>query len=590
MGNKKLWILALAALLWAPPLWAKLVDGIAVIANHEVMTQGELEESIQAYFIGQGLKVPPPKSPDYAKARQQVLNSFIEEVALADEADAEKIDVTDAEIDHSLDQQIDDMKKGYPTEAEFDKALATQGMTPDDLKQDLRVQLARRLKAQHMLRQKQSDLPQSLVVSDDQARQYYAQHQEDFNQAHFAIILFKVPAGSKADYAAEVKAQAQQVLQQLKAGGDFAAAAKKYSEDAGSADKGGDIGTVAKTALEPKLAKGVFATPVGALSLVAGVDGFYIVKVFSKNQEDFDAVASDIKDQLRKGNQDQALKDWVESLKKKVYVQYSKDLTDEAAADLPYDSLKAPAAAAPLTTAPGASAPVSGTLPNAVASATTIASDSVSVEKAPVYSSLPDEGNTTLDLSVLPWAYGTGDLEQNYPAGTKVDQGFPFGLGGEFGVETTLDPQLQVGLRLQVSDKFAAQVTDATGTKGVWSQNAVGLLAGPRFLLPLSDGLNLDLSALGGYYLLFGGSTAFSGTHSGVLYLDGGNFGGQLGADLEAFLDEEKTWSLDWGASYRRLVVNPTVHGGVTGYSLPSYQVDFSGFQSTLGFRFYVDK
>jgi hypothetical protein len=145
-------------------------------------------------------------------------------------------------------------------------------------------------------------------------------------------------------------------------------------------------------------------------------------------------------------------------------------------------------------------------------------------------------------------------------------------------------------LTLEIADKFAATVTDAGGTKGEWEQNTVGLLAGPRFLLPVSDGLNLDLYVQGGYYFLFGGVTNFSGSHSGTAYLDGSDFGGQAGLDVEAFLDEEKTWALDLGVAYRRLIVNPTVHGGASGYSLPDYQVDFSGFKSVLGFRFYVDK
>ena len=81
--------------------------------------------------------------------------------------------------------------------------------------------------------------------------------------------------------------------------------------------KGGDVGTVSKSELEPKLAKGVFSIPVGGLGLVHGEDGFYIVKVLSRGQADFPSVASEIKDQLKKTNQDAALKDWVETLKKK---------------------------------------------------------------------------------------------------------------------------------------------------------------------------------------------------------------------------------------------------------------------------------
>ncbi|HET9870459.1 MAG TPA: peptidylprolyl isomerase, partial [bacterium] len=481
-------------------------------------------------------------------------------------------------------RQLDDMHKGYGSDAEFNQALAEQGITLDDLKQDLKTQLERRLKAQHALRQKQQDLPQSLVVTDSQARQYYDQHQEDFNQAHFAIILFKMNPGANPVYVKEVRAQAQHVLDDLKAGGDFAAAAKKYSEDPGSADRGGDVGMVARSALEPELAKGVFSTPVGGMSLVRGADGFYIVKVLSRQQADFDSVASQIKDQLRASNQDQALRDWVESLKKKVYVQYSKSLAAEAAADLPYNPLNA-TPSAPLTVAPAGAAAPAAAAGGAVATSSPVPTSTV----VPVYSSLPDEGNTALDLTISPWGYGTADLAQNYGAGTDVSQGFPFGLEAQLGLETTLDPQLQLGAFLQVMDKITPTVT-AGGTTAHWEEAAVGLLAGPKVLLPLSPGLNLDLYAQGGYFFLFGTAAKFDGAQTGSVYLDGSNFGGQVGADLEFFLDYEKTFALDLGCAYRRLLVNPTVHGAVAGYPLPGYQVDFSGFKSVLGFRFYLDK
>jgi hypothetical protein len=241
------------------------------------------------------------------------------------------------------------------------------------------------------------------------------------------------------------------------------------------------------------------------------------------------------------------------------------------------------------TTVASAASPVTD-LPSDASAVSTVSSDSVSVEKVPVYSPLPDEGNVTVDLALSPWFAGTGDLAQNYNPGTNVGQGLALGLEGDFGVEFTVDSQLQLGALFQVMNKFNETVTDSTGTKGVWQENALGLIVGPRFLLPLVNGLNLDLYAQGGYYFLFGNSVVFSGTHSGNLYLDGSNLGGQLGADLEIFMDDEKTWTLDLGVDYRRLLVNPTVKGGLAGYSLPGYLVDFSGLKTVIGFRFYMDK
>ena len=158
------------------------------------------------------------------------------------------------------------------------------------------------------------------------------------------------------------------------------------------------------------------------------------------------------------------------------------------------------------------------------------------------------------------------------------------------GLELAVDPQLQLGAILQGLSKFPPTVTDKTLTKGVWSESAVGIVVGPRFLLPLYNDMNLTLSAQGGYYFLFGSNVDFTGTNNGYAYLDGSNFGGQLGADLEFFMDDEKTWALDLGVGYRFLVLSPTVAGGISGYSLNGYQTDLSGVKTSLGFRFYLDK
>jgi parvulin-like peptidyl-prolyl isomerase len=595
--RNKLFLFILGSLvldLTAPPLQAKVVDQIAVIAGQESLTEGELEESIESYFQSQGQTPPSSKTPEYETARRAVLDSFIEEVALANEADNEKIEVPDAEVDHAVDQQIDTMKKGFATDAEFQKELDQEGITLDDLRGEIKTKIARQLKASHMLRQKQQDLPQSLEVTDQQAQDYYNQHLEDYDQAHFCIILFRVAAGSNLQTVKEAQTEAQQVLGQLKGGADFAAAATKYSEDQGSSDKGGDVGTVSKSELEPKLAKGVFSIPAGGLGLVHGEDGFYIVKVLSRGQADFPSVASEIKDQLKKTNQDAALKDWVETLKKKVYVEYGTGLASVSTSTnpLPYDSVGQVSTMnsfeATGNTVEANASSVSETLPDSTAA--TELGDVDASEKAPVYSNLPDEGSIALDVNLDPWFYGTSDLAQNYGPGVNVNQGFPLGWEGDLGLELAVDPQLQLGAILQVLSKFPPTVTDKTLTKGVWSESAVGIVAGPRFLLPLFNDMNLTLSAQGGYYFLFGSNVDFSGTNNGYAYLDGSNFGGQLGADLEFFMDDEKTWALDLGLGYRFLVFSPKVAGGISGYNLDGYQADMSGVKTSLGFRFYLDK
>src|SRR5690348_8233175 len=82
-------------------LQAKVLEETALVVDNETMTQSELDEAVQAYFVGQQLKVPPPQSPEYQQALKQTVDSFIEEVLLAGEADRQKMEISDGELDHS---------------------------------------------------------------------------------------------------------------------------------------------------------------------------------------------------------------------------------------------------------------------------------------------------------------------------------------------------------------------------------------------------------------------------------------------------------------------------------------------------------
>ncbi len=117
-------------------------------------------------------------------------------------------------------------------------------------------------------------------------------------QIRASQILFKT-AGKKAD---EVKAKAEQVLKEVKAGGDFAALAKKYSEDEASAKQGGDLDFLPKGKLSPAFDEAAFALNPGEVSgVIKTPTGFAIIKVTDKKPaatRPLDEVRAQIIDQL----------------------------------------------------------------------------------------------------------------------------------------------------------------------------------------------------------------------------------------------------------------------------------------------------
>ena len=125
-----------------------------------------------------------------------------------------------------------------------------------------------------------------MTVSDEEVKQYYEEHKAEFGtqeQRQAAHILITIPKqASDADKQA-AKAKAEQVLQQVKQSpAKFAALAKQYSQDPGSAANGGDLGMFGRGAMVKPFEDSVFSLNVGEVSgLVLSDFGYHIIKLIA---------------------------------------------------------------------------------------------------------------------------------------------------------------------------------------------------------------------------------------------------------------------------------------------------------------------
>lgn len=123
-------------------------------------------------------------------------------------------------------------------------------------------------------------------VTDAEVQQYYNQHQSDYHiddQVKVRHILIKVDEKADAKTDAEVKQKADDILKQLHNGGNFADLAKKYSDDPGSKDQGGELGFIKHGVTVPEFDKAAFALQPGQISgLVRTKFGYHIIQTEEK--------------------------------------------------------------------------------------------------------------------------------------------------------------------------------------------------------------------------------------------------------------------------------------------------------------------
>ena len=128
-----------------------------------------------------------------------------------------------------------------------------------------------------------SRLRRQLPVDEAELRAYYDEHAEEFlegEQARAAHVLIRVAPDADIEAQSEAEIRAKGVAQIALAGGDFAALAKKHSDDPGTMDRGGDLGWFGRGGIDPEFEKAVFAAKPGDIvGPVRSQYGYHIIRV-----------------------------------------------------------------------------------------------------------------------------------------------------------------------------------------------------------------------------------------------------------------------------------------------------------------------
>ena len=168
-----------------------------------------------------------------------------------------------------------------------------------------------------------ADIAKTITISDSDIDSYMQAHPDvgSTKEVDVSHILFSVPSDATATQKAEIKAKAEGVLAQIKANPtEFAALATKYSQDPGSAAKGGDLGYFGKGVMVPAFESTAFSLKQGQVSgLVETQFGYHILKLNAMRGGDVASAKSAAKQVLQKQKAQQELQKSVDKLNDLTY-------------------------------------------------------------------------------------------------------------------------------------------------------------------------------------------------------------------------------------------------------------------------------
>lgn len=240
------------------------------IINGEIVTGTDVEQRLALIMSANGGKI---SAEETERLRMQVLRNLIDETLQIQEAKAADVPADDAQVESTY-ERVATQNFGQSPEA-MEKYLARIGSSAASLKRQIRGEIA----WQNLLRR---NVQPFVNISEGEVQEAIQRLQASKGTDEYRIgeIFLAATDENKA----QVFANAEKIVEQLKQGGSFVAYARQYSE-ASTASVGGDLGWIRLGQLPTELASAAGSMAPGQLAGPVEIrGGFSILYLIDKRQ------------------------------------------------------------------------------------------------------------------------------------------------------------------------------------------------------------------------------------------------------------------------------------------------------------------
>jgi parvulin-like peptidyl-prolyl isomerase len=244
---------------------------------------------------------PKVGSPEYQTLQSQAIKYLVQRDEFSQKADELGIKITDKQFQARLKQVKLQCCGG--SEKKYRAELAQQGVSDQEVQREVRDQLI----SEAIFKKVTS----TAEVSDPDIAAYYTSHISQYTQPESRDVRHIL---------VKTKGLADKLYSQIKGGADFAALAKKYSQDPGSKNAGGKL-TISKGQTVPPFDKVAFSLKTNALSQPVHTQyGWHVIQALSPinatKKTPLSQVKAAIKQQLLQQKKNDSMQKWLNGLDK----------------------------------------------------------------------------------------------------------------------------------------------------------------------------------------------------------------------------------------------------------------------------------
>lgn len=324
-------VLCAAVMAHAPDAEAIVVERVVAVIGDKGILLSELRERARPYLVQLHQKMPSGAQAAAAESQilKELMEKMIDEELEQQAASKARVTVTAEEINNAIDNIA--ASQGMTSDQLYQSARQASGMTRQEYREELRRQILEgkmvQLRVRGRVRISEEDIRVQFdrTVREERRRREYRP----------SWVVLRIMPGSSPEAVAERKALAKELADRARRGEDFAALAKRFSDDPETREKGGDLGirapqgspnalTGKRPVMAPELETALLPLEPGDVAGPVQVgDAVVVMKLMDRQASRYttlEAARPEMVQRLQADILEKAKRRWLEDLKRQTHI------------------------------------------------------------------------------------------------------------------------------------------------------------------------------------------------------------------------------------------------------------------------------